>query len=322
MATKIENLFVGRSSLCSHPGKLYSADKDVYIEPSLGAQKPIRILYLCSDSASKIESVVTNGALRYVAGLLKTLRQNIADIPSVPIEEHEKESLRNAYKAGGTRALKAMLNVAEEEHAIQMACDSSKYAHLEKFVNVRVSEVTKRIKDNEPDVFHFSGHLKKSKGLVFCRARQDDHTIDAGNIMNEESLVECFGKKKVKLAIIASCNSASFAQALVAAEVAEMAIGSKNSIDDVETVTFVNTFYRELTKLMEIQGQALQVCIQKAFSSAVKAVMPLKCHMCIYPEADIVPKVCKSMENAMGDAIVSAENSLAMVDVKDGNEYK
>ena len=247
------------------------------------------ILFLSSDSGAKIKRAVERGSKAYVKGAFSQFKKNVKDLSQITCDDHLKDSIVKSYKAGGDMALSVMLGLAEEEHAIQSVCDMCECVSLEKYANVRLSEVAKRIAENKPDVFHFSGHLDKDKGLAFCHSECADSSGVESDFMDERSLVGCFKEQKVQLAVIASCNSASYAKALVESKVAEMAIGSTNSVEDLETIRFVQIFYNELAKLVARKDQGLQSSIQKAFSAAGKSVRSAKCQMQIFPEAAKVP---------------------------------
>ena len=196
-----------------------------------------------------------------------------------------------------------MLACAEEEHVIQSACDSNRgNALLNKYFNVRADEVSCRIDENNPDIFHFSGHLKKDNGLAFCCPNKSSMVGFKSDYMNVESLIKSFNGKKVFLAIIASCNSAAYAKALVDANVAKIAIGSTSVVADTEIVNFVGEFYNELIKDGKLPDDELKGSIQKAFAIAMKSITKSKCPMCIYPEVSYVKEVEDIGDNIIGDS--------------------
>lgn len=289
-----------------------------YVEPSAREGVHFSILFLSSDSGAKIKRAVERRSKEYTKGAISQYKKNVNDLPEITGDDHLKDSIVKSYKAGGDMALSVMLGLAEEEHAIQSVCDICECVSLEKYANVRLSEVSKRIAENKPDVFHFSGHLDKDRGLAFCHSECADLSGAESDFMDKHSLIGCFKKQQVQLAVIASCNSAPYAKALVESKVAKVAIGSTNSVEDLETIRFVQFFYNELAKLVARNDQGLLPAIQKAFSVAGKSVRSAKCHMQIFPAAAKVPTAV-----GLGDNMFNFGTEGLMVNscVTEKNEY-
>ena len=289
MANSVANGFSDFSASCVSAVKGAPVIHRDYGEPPAREDVHFSILFLSSDSGAKIKRAVERRSKTYVKGAFSQYKKNVKDLPKITGDDHLKDSIVKSYNDGGDMALSVMLGLAEEEHAIQSVCDTCECVSLEKYANVRLSEVSKRIVENKPDVFHFSGHLDKDKGLAFCHSERTDSSGVESDFMDVRSFVDCFKKQKVQLAVIASCNSAPYARALVESKVAKMAIGSTNSVEDLETIRFVKMFYNELAKLVARKDQDLLPSIQKAFSAAGKSVRSAKCQMQIFPEAAKVP---------------------------------
>ena len=301
MAFGSSNLFAEAGSSGLSSGACLGEDERTYNEPKANKGSALNILFLCSDSISRIKDVVKVQSKNHAVGLLTSHKNNVKEMPGIDLDQHLKDSFVKAYVAGGDSALSAMLACAEEEHEIQAACDSNRgNALFKKYFNVRSEEVSCRIDENNPDVFHFSGHLKKDNGLAFCRPDKSSMVGFESDYMDIDSLIDSFNGKKVFLAIIASCHSATYAKALVDAKVATMAIGSTSAVNDTETVNFVSKFYDELIKDGKLPDVDLRNSVQKAFAIAMKSVVKSRCPMCIYPEVARVKKVEDIGDNIMG----------------------
>ena len=288
----------------------------------IGHGEPLRILFLCSDSAFRIKGAVSAQARKCAEGLLNNHRKNVKELPETTPDEHFMVSLVKSYKAGGERALSVMLSLAEEEHAIQAACDVNGNVLLEKYFNVRVEEVSLRIKQNRPDVFHFSGHSRKNEGLAFCSPVQSTAGGFRTDYMSQESLMSSFQNKKVFLVILASCDSAEYAKALVESNLAKIAIGSSASVYDSEVIKFVERFYCELFKQGKLPDKELMNSIQKAFALAMRAVDTRRCPMRIYPEIKSVLPIRNLSSNRIDMVDSMWPSPLTKVERKFNNTYK
>lgn len=255
-----------------------------YVELQSKKGNPLRILFLSSDSICATKSFVTKRAKDFAKGKLVSHKKNVRDMPNISEDEHLLTSFVDSFKAGGDRALAGVLDISEEEHAIQSAVDVNGDVNFDKHFNVRASEVAQRMKDSHPDVLHFSGHIEKDCGLVFCRR----DTFNVGDFKNEymkkEDFLSCFKEVSISLAIIASCNSADIAKSLVESKSVKIAIGADAKIKDNYTLMFVENFYKELARISNMTNADFSGSVQRAYSFAVKSGLVQKCPMRMYPE--------------------------------------
>lgn len=180
----------------------------------------------------------------------------------------------------------------EEAHIIQKSCDSfNGDARLSLYLNVRKSEVERRITDVKPDIFHFSGHCSQKYGLSFIPEVQGEE-FECSHI-SEDELIDLFRnlKHKIEFAFIASCNSDRFARQLVERKIVGIAIGTKNSVEDQEIVKFVACFYDKLMQLgygKNSEARIRNVQQAYAYANAPGRISKKNCQMCIYPEPSTV----------------------------------
>lgn len=275
--------------------------------------KPLRVLFLSSDSILSAKRFVEKGAHEFTKGLLARYKKNVSDMPGISEEEHLTQSFIESFKTGGERAVSGMLALAEEEHVIQAAVDVNKNARFDKHFNVRIAEVAQRIKEIHPDVFHFSGHAKKESGLVFCRRDASTKTGFINEYMNKDELRACFKGESVLLAIIVSCNSAVFARELVESGVVRIAIGTDSEIYDDSALRFVESFYSELAKMGNMTNINFDSSVQKAYAFAVKEKQRFKCPMRIFPEIHTGALSGKAIKNTIRQTLSPPNNPLTEI---------
>lgn len=316
------NIFEDTNSPCSVGESPREIDVKEYGDLQKRLETPLRVLFLSSDSIISAKNFVAKGAVEFTKGLLVRHKKNVYDMPNISEDDHLTASFTESFNSGGERAVSGMLAAAEEGHIIQAAVDVNKNARLDKHFNVRSAEVAQRIKEIHPDVFHFSGHIKKEKGLVFCRRDASNRRGFINEYMNKECLKSCFTGETVLLAIIVSCNSAVFAQELVESGVARIAIGTDSEICDDSALRFVERFYGELSKIGNMTREDFVSSVQKAYAFAVKENLRRKCPMHIFPEIPIGKATNGAMKNKIYQASFSPKSPLIEIKSKVRNQYQ
>lgn len=290
----VEDGIVGLEQVSSSP-----VERDEYAEPQSKNGDPLRILFLSSDSICATKRFVAKRAKEFARGKLVSHKKNVCEISNISEDEHLLASFEDSFKAGGNRALAGVLEISEEEHAIQSAVDVNENAYFDKHFNVRVTEVAQRMKDSRPDVLHFSGHIEKDCGFVFCRRDSSTSGEFKNEYMKKEDFLSCFKGMSILLAIIASCNSAEIAKSLVEVGAVKIAIGANAKIEDNYALLFVENFYKELARIGNMTNADFLSSVQKAYSIAAKSVQWQRCPMCIYPEIREAMSPIKRIKNQM-----------------------
>lgn len=260
-----------------------------------------KILFLAADSRSHIHGALVAHVKDWKRGF-----------------EARKGDVEKAYVEGGEYGAKVVLDIAEESHSIQDVCDKAgRSANFKPYFNVRKVEFAKRIKGVVHEVFHFSGHCSEKYGLSLQQEpglRQVSETS-----VSKDELIKEFATKPVHLAFFATCNSSAFAQTLVDRGLAEIAIGTENSVEDPEVVRFVAEFYDRLFGLGYGADRQTRIRnVQSAYAHALRFVSPAKCQMCIYPELVEQVKSGK-LKNALTPPSQPMKNNVPAAHVQ--NEY-
>jgi hypothetical protein len=161
----------------------------------------------------------------------------------------------SAYGARSPR-LRLDEEVRQIRHRVR-AIEHRNAVELDIHLAVRVDDIIEAMRDNPPDLVHFSMH-GGSDGLVLVgEDGRSPHAVDAAALVQ---LFQAF-RGDIRLVVLNACFSLSQAEAI--AGVIGCAIGTRNLISDDAAITFGASFYQNL---------ALGLSVQAAFDQARAAV--------------------------------------------------